>query len=75
MGKSAFKFVAAMQQVVVPSRGGQSPYVRSKVSIQTSAKLKRFQTCVGDKLRGQTHSTRADARKAFGAAASTCRGA
>lgn len=72
--KSALGAVMAMQIPVVPSKGGQGPYFRSKKSIQTSAKLKRFQSCVGDRMRGES-GNRSEIRAKFKAAASSCKGA
>ena len=73
MGKSAFKAVLANQIPVVPSRGGQPPYTRSKMTIHTSAKLIRHKACVGDKLRGSKPGTRAAARSAFTDASKDCK--
>lgn len=73
MGKSALRAVLAMQQPVFPSKGGQPPYVRSKISIHTSAKLIAHKTCVGDALRGTTPGTRAKARDAFRKATKACK--
>lgn len=71
--KSALPLVLS-QMIPVYPKGGQSPYYRSKHSIQTSAKLKRFQACVGDELRGKSFSNRTDVRNAFSSAAKKCRG-
>ncbi len=74
MGKSALRAVLAMQQPVFPSKGGQPPYVRSKIAIHTSAKLIRHKQCVGDALRGSKPGSRAAARTAFTKASKSCKG-
>lgn len=73
MGKSALRAVLGMQQPVFPSKGGQPPYVRSKITIHTSAKLIAHKTCVGDKLRNSKPGTRAKARAAFKKATGDCK--
>jgi len=60
--------------IPVYPKGGQPPYYRSKHSIQTSAKLKRFQSCVGTKLQGKTFADRGAVRAAFKSAAQSCKG-
>lgn len=72
MGRSALPLVLSQLTVVNP-RGGQPAYVRSKRSIQTSAKLKRFQSCVGNEMSGQK-GDRAAIRAAFTKAAKKCKG-
>lgn len=75
MGKSAIKLVLSQLQVVAPQKGDQGPYVRSRHSVQTSARLRRHQTCVGAELRGKSFSNRDAARRAFAAASAKCRNA
>ncbi len=74
MGKSALRAVLGMQQPVFPSKGGQPPYVRSKITIHTSAKLIAHKVCVGDALRGKKHPDRAAVRDAFRKATKACKG-
>lgn len=75
MAKSAIKYVLAQEEVVVPSKGTplQPSYARSKRSIQTSARLKNFQSCVANKLAGQHFGDRMAVRNAFKSAAASCR--
>ena len=73
MGKSALRAVLGMQQPVFPSKGGQPPYVRSKITIHTSAKLIAHKGCVGDKLRGNKTGSRAAQRAAFKTATQDCK--
>ncbi len=72
MGKSALPLVLSQMEVVKPSKGGQPAYVRSKRSIQTSAKLASFHSCVASKMTG-TSGTRTDIRNKFGSAAKSCK--
>lgn len=72
MGKSALPLVLSQLTVVNPPNG--SPYVRSKRSIQTSPKLKAYQSCIRQTMRGQRYGSQAEASRAFSAAASSCRG-
>lgn len=60
--------------IPVYPKGGQPPYYRSKHSIQTSSKLKRFQACVGNELRGKSFGDRSAVRTAFKSAATKCKG-
>jgi len=71
--RSALALVLS-QMIPVYPKGGQPPYYRSKHSIQTSAKLKRFQACVGGEMQGKTFKDRAEVRNAFKGAASKCKG-
>ena len=73
MGKSAIELVLANRPLVAP-KGDQPPYVRGKRVIQTSAKLKRHQSCVASELKGKKFGSRAEARKAFTAASAKCKG-
>lgn len=74
MAKSAIKYVLAQEEAVVPSKGTplQPGYVRSKRSIQTSSRLKEFQSCVASKMAGQHYGDRMAVRNAFKSAASSC---
>lgn len=72
MGKSALKLVLSQLEVVDPQKGGQPAYVRSKRSVQTSAKLKAFQQCIANDLEGKTFSNRKAVRDAFTKAAEGC---
>lgn len=76
MGKSALPIVASQQIPVYPRKGVpiQPAYTRSKRSIQTSSRLKAFQSCVASKMSGKTGS-RMDIRAAFTSAAKGCKGA
>lgn len=71
--KSAMGLVLSQQIPVDPS-GSQPPYFRSKRSVQTSANLRGFQTCVADAMSGQTFGSRSAVREAFAQAAKDCRG-
>jgi hypothetical protein len=52
----------------------QPDYARSKHSIQTSPKLKAFQSCVASSLAGKKFANRIEVRSALASAASSCRG-
>lgn len=69
--KSAIGLVLS-QMIPVDPDGSQPTYIRSKRSIQTSSRLRQFQTCVADQLEGQTFSDRAAVRDAFSSAAGSC---
>lgn len=69
--KSAIGLVLSQMIPVDPS-GSQPMYIRSKRAIQTSGRLREFQTCVADELEGQTFEGPAEVREAFGNAASSC---
>lgn len=69
--KSAMGLVLSQQIPVDPS-GSQPPYFRSKRSVQTSGRLREFQTCVADEMEDQNFSNRAAVREAFAEAASNC---
>jgi len=69
--KSAIGMVAS-QMIPVNPKGEQPPYIRSKHTFATSAKLIKYRTCVADKLKGQTFSNRAAVREAFTEAAHEC---
>lgn len=71
--KSAMGLVLSQQIPVDPS-GSQPPYFRSKRSVQTSGRLRAFQTCISDALEGQTFGSRGAVREAFAQAAQDCRG-
>lgn len=73
MGRSALGLVLSQLSVVNP-RGGQPAYVRSKRSIQTAPRLKRFQACISDMMSGKKYGSRADVHDAFSSAAKSCRG-
>lgn len=73
MGRTALPLVLSQLTVVNP-KGGQSAYVRSRRSIQTSPRLKRFQSCIGDMMSGKKYGSRADVHEAFSSAAKSCRG-
>lgn len=75
MGKSALPIVASQQIPVYPRKGVpvQPAYTRSKRSIQTSARLKRFQACVGAKMAG-AGGDRMAIRSRFTEAARSCAG-
>lgn len=77
MGKSAVRFAAqtAAKNLVVPIRGvpKQPAYVRGGVAIQTSARLKKLQSCVATAMAGKSGS-RVQIREAFAAAAKSCAG-
>jgi len=51
----------------------QPNYARSKHSIQTSTRLKAFQSCVASQLAGKSFGNRVAVREALKAAAQTCR--
>jgi hypothetical protein len=72
MGRTAVPIVAANLTIV--RAPGQGVYVRSKHNIVRSARLIRFQHCVGKKMRG-AHGDRAAVQAAFKSAAQSCRGA
>lgn len=72
--KSAIKIVLANTQVVYPSKGDQPPYVRSKMSIQSSPKLLRYKGCMHKALDKKKYASRAEARAAFRTAAKSCKG-
>jgi hypothetical protein len=78
MGKSAYRLLlkAAKIHPVAPrpdSKGVQQPpYLRSGTAIQTSPRLKRFQSCMARKLAGQKPGSRLAARERFAAAAREC---
>lgn len=69
--KSAIDLVLS-QMIPVDPDGSQPTYIRSARSIQTSSRLRQFQTCVADEMEGQTFGSRADVRDAFANAASGC---
>lgn len=69
--KSAIGLVLSQMIPVDPS-GSQPMYIRSKRAIQTSGRLRQFQTCIADEMEGQTFSDRAAVRDAFASAASSC---
>lgn len=75
MSKSAIKYVLSQEEVVVPAKGTplQPGYVRSKRSVQTSSRLREFQSCVASKLAGQHFGDRMAVRNAFKSAASSCK--
>lgn len=73
MGRTAIPLVLSQLMVVDP-KGEQPVYVRSKRSIQTSAKLRRFQACMSNELTGETHADRKSVRTAFTSAAKKCKG-
>jgi len=72
MAKSAIKLVLSQMEVVDPQKGGQPTYVRSKRSVQTSSRLRSFQSCIANALEGKTYSNRAAVREAFTKAAKSC---
>jgi len=69
--KSALPLVIS-QMIPVDPKGGQPAYYRSKRSVQTSSRLKSFQSCMAEKLQGKTYSNREEVRAAFASAAKSC---
>lgn len=69
--KSAIGLVIS-QMIPVDPDGSQPMYIRSKRAIQTSGRLREFQTCVADEMEGQTFQSRSAVRDAFASAASGC---
>jgi hypothetical protein len=69
--KSAIELVLS-QMIPVDPDGSQPTYIRSARTIQTSSRLREFQTCVADEMEGQTYGSRGDVRDAFASAASSC---
>lgn len=69
--KSAMGLVLS-QMIPVDPDGSQPMYYRSKRSVQTSSRLREFQTCIADEMEGQTFGNRQDVRDAFGNAAGSC---
>lgn len=69
--KSAIGLVLS-QMIPVDPDGSQPMYIRSKRAIQTSSRLRQFQTCVADEMEGKTFSDRASVRDAFSDAANGC---
>lgn len=69
--KSAIGLVLSQMIPVDPS-GSQPTYIRSARSIQTSGRLREFQTCVADEMEGKNFGSRAEVREAFADAASGC---
>jgi hypothetical protein len=69
--KSAIELVLS-QMIPVDPDGSQPTYIRSARTIQTSSRLREFQTCVADEMEGQTYGSRSDVRDAFANAASSC---
>ena len=57
---------------VKPRWGGQPMYIRGKHSVQTSARLAEFHTCMADALSGKTYPNRKAVRDAFTKAAKSC---
>jgi len=74
--RSALTAVMAQQIPVMPQKGElrQPAYFRSKRSVQTSGRLKAFQSCVAGKLSGTHPANRAAVRSAFASAAKGCAG-
>ena len=52
----------------------QPDYARSKHSVQTSPRLKAFQSCVASSLAGKKFANRIEVRNALASAAASCRG-
>ena len=71
--RSAMNQVLSQQLPVYP-KGGQSPYYRSKHSVQTSSRLKKFQACVANAMTGKKFTDRPAVREAFTKAAKACKG-
>lgn len=69
--KSAIDLVLS-QMIPVDPDGSQPTYIRSARSIQTSSRLRQFQTCIADEMEGQTFQNRAAVREAFANAANGC---
>lgn len=69
--KSAMELVLS-QMIPVDPDGSQSPYYRSKRSIQTSTELRQHQACVADEMEGKSFSGRAEVREAFSDASQGC---
>ena len=57
---------------VKPRHGGQPLYIRGKRSIQTSARLAEFHSCIADALKDKTFPNRKAVREAFTKAAKSC---
>ena len=57
---------------VKPRTGGQPLYIRGKHSIQTSARLAEFHTCIADAMKDKTFPNRKAVREAFTKAAKSC---
>lgn len=69
--KSAMGLVLS-QMIPVDPDGSQPMYYRSKRSVQTSSRLREFQTCIADAMEGQTFGSRSEVRDAFSSAAGSC---
>lgn len=69
--KSAIDLVLS-QMIPVDPDGSQPTYIRSARSIQTSSRLRGFQSCVADEMEGKSFGSRADVREAFADAAGGC---
>lgn len=69
--KSAIELVLS-QMIPVDPDGSQPTYIRSSRTVQTSSRLREFQTCVADEMEGKTFGDRASVREAFSEAASGC---
>lgn len=69
--KSAMGLVLS-QMIPVDPDGGQPPYYRSARSIQTSSRLREFQSCVGDELRDKSFADQQAVKEAFADAAQGC---
>lgn len=69
--KSAIELVLS-QMIPVDPDGSQPTYIRSARTIQTSSRLRQFQTCIADEMEGQTFGSRGAVRDAFEEAAQGC---
>lgn len=70
--KSAMTQVLSQQIPVFPE-GSQSPYYRSANNVVTSSRLAQRNSCVAEKMEGQSFSDRSAAREAFSSAVSNCK--
>ena len=79
MARSAIGMVLAQWRPVNPKHPTkpdsfkQPAYIRSKHAIQTSQRLKEFQSCVQEKLSGTHPGTQKAVREALARAAQECR--
>jgi len=79
MGKSAFRILlkgAKIHPVAprVDKKGVQQPpYLRSGTAVQTSRRLKLFQSCVANKMAGQRLGSRMAVRERLATVARECR--
>ena len=72
VGAASINLVASRWRPVATKDG--KVYIRSKHSVQTSPRLRRFKACMRDKLKGTSPGTQAAAWSAFSNAAGSCSG-